>query len=147
MIRYALCCHDCEAEFEAWFASSAAWDDQSSRGLVTCPACDSTHVTKQIMAPAVAGTKRGGAPKSMEEAARAVLAKARDHVAKTFDYVGDDFASEARAMHYGDIDERPIWGKATLQEAKSLKDEGVPASPLPEPLAPETPPTPKDKIN
>ena len=143
MIRYALACGACAHEFEAWFASSSAYDDQSERGLVTCPSCGAADVSKQIMAPSVAGTKKT----TPEEAFKAFAAKARKHVADTHDYVGEDFADEARAMHYGDTDTRPIWGKSTPKQAKELAEEGVPALPLPEPFAPPEPKPDKDELN
>ncbi|GAA0616334.1 DUF1178 family protein [Brevundimonas kwangchunensis] len=134
MIRYALICqHD--HGFEAWFGSSADYDDQSARGLVECPVCASTSVTKQIMAPSVAGTKKT-APASdvaakmqtmMMEAAREV----RAHVEQNFDYVGDAFAREARDIHEGRSEKREIYGEATPAEVRKLKDDGVPCAPLP----------------
>ncbi len=134
MIRYALICeHD--HGFEAWFGSSSDYDDQSARGLVECPVCASTAVTKQIMAPSVAGTKKT-APAAdvaakmqtmMMEAAREV----RAHVEQNFDYVGDAFAREARDIHEGRSEKREIYGEATADEVKKLKDDGVPCAPLP----------------
>ncbi|MEM1106479.1 MAG: DUF1178 family protein [Pseudomonadota bacterium] len=146
MIKYALSCGDCAAEFDAWFASSSAYDDQKAKGLVQCAACSSTQVSKQIMAPAVSGTKRPKAD-SPEAAARQFFAKARAHVASTFDYVGDRFADEARAIHYGEAKERPIWGATTPGEAKALQDEGVPSAPLPKPMVPDIPPKADEPVN
>jgi len=146
MIRYALACSDCEAEFEAWFASSGAFDEQKARGLVHCAVCNSSSVSKQIMAPAVAGTKKV-AENSPEDMVRSFVEKARAHVANNFDFVGDRFADEARAMYYGEIEDRPIWGATTPDEALALEDEGVPAAPLPKPFVPETPPKDDDTLN
>ncbi|WP_298123056.1 DUF1178 family protein [Brevundimonas sp.] len=132
MIRYALHCDDGH-EFEAWFGASTDWDDQSARGLVECPACGSRQVSKQIMAPAVAGTKRRSAPdpgairSMMMQAAREV----RSHVEANFDYVGDAFAREARDIHEGRSEKREIYGEATAAEVRALKDDGVPCAPLP----------------
>jgi len=133
MIRYALHC-DLAHEFEAWFGSSADYDDQSARGLVQCPVCGSTSVRKQIMAPAVAGTKKSAASDlaaqmqtMMMQAAREV----RSHVEQNFDYVGDAFAKEARAIHEGRSEKREIYGEATPAEVKRLRDDGVPCAPLP----------------
>lgn len=139
MIRYALACGDCEHEFEAWFASSDAFDRQAKRKLVACPDCDGRNVAKQIMAPAVKTTKgKAGAP-DPEKAFAEFAAKARAHVAENFDYVGDGFAEEARAMYYGETDDRPIWGETTAEEREALKEEGVAALPLPAPFAPKPP--------
>ncbi len=137
MIRYALHC-DHGHEFETWFGTSTDWDDQSARGLVECPACGSRQVSKQIMAPAVAGTKRRSAPdpgairSMMMQAAREV----RSHVEANFDYVGDAFAREARDIHEGRSEKREIYGEATAAEVRALKDDGVPCAPLP-PLPPD----------
>ncbi len=133
MIRYALKC-DHDHPFEAWFGSSDAYDDQAERGLVECPFCASSAVSKQIMAPAVAGTKkRNPAPDlakvqtMMMQAAREV----RSHVEKNFDYVGDTFAREARAIHDGETEKREIYGEATAAEVRALKEDGVPCAALP----------------
>ncbi|MDQ8029077.1 MAG: DUF1178 family protein [Brevundimonas sp.] len=134
MIRYALSC-DQGHGFEAWFGGSADYDDQAARGLVECPVCGSNAVSKQIMAPLVAGTKKStpspdAAAKMrtmMMEAAREV----RSHVEQNFDYVGDAFAREARDIHEGRSEKREIYGEATPADVKKLRDDGVPVAPLP----------------
>jgi hypothetical protein len=143
MIRYALLCSDCDHDFEAWFASSAAYDEQSSRGLVSCALCGSEHVAKQIMAPSVRTSERRAAKPDEAAVAREFLKKARDHVARNFDYVGESFADEARSMYYGETDSRPIWGETTAEESEALREEGVPAAPLPRALTPVLPKTDK----
>jgi hypothetical protein len=149
MIRYALACEDCEAAFEAWFASSEAYDKQSGRKLVACPDCDSRQVTKQIMAPSVRTSKRAAAPEwDAEAAAKEFARRARAHVQENFDYVGADFAEEARAMYYGETGDRPIWGETTPEEREALQEEGVPALPLPAPFAPKPPKRkPRQSVN
>ena len=133
MIRYALSC-DAGHPFEAWFGSSADYDDQAKRGLVECPFCASRQVTKQIMAPAVAGTKQNGSPDvapQMRSMMMEAMGKVRAHVEQNFDYVGDAFAREARDIHEGRSEKREIYGEATPAEVKKLKDDGVPCAPLP----------------
>ena len=154
MIRYALHC-DRNHEFESWFQSSSAYESQVKRKLVTCPICGSAKVDKAIMAPRIVGKKgRGRAapppepttatatpeaapsgPTSLmmaqERELRAKLKELRDHIVKNADNVGERFANEARAMHYGDKEHRPIYGEASPDEAKSLIDEGIEVSPLP----------------
>ncbi|MBJ7404779.1 MAG: DUF1178 family protein [Bradyrhizobium sp.] len=153
MIRYALRC-DRNHEFESWFQSSSAYDSQVKRKLVTCPICGSAKVEKAIMAPRIVGKKgRGRAapppepvaaaapdaapsgPTSLlmaqERELRAKLKELRDHIVKNADNVGERFANEARAMHYGDKEHRPIYGEASPEEAKSLIEEGIEVSPLP----------------
>ncbi len=138
MIRYALSCLDCDTGFEAWFASSDGYDKQAASGLVSCPHCGGTRVEKQIMAPSVSGTKRKSEPDPQRVFGK-LAAAARQHVAENFDYVGGGFATEARAMHYGEADHKPIWGETTAQERADLKDEGVPAEPLPPAFTPAKP--------
>lgn len=135
MIKYALRC-DRTHEFEGWFGSSADYDDQAARGLVECPVCGSTGVSKQIMAPAVAGTKaqRSAAPAvdpKMREMMMTAMGEVRRHVEENFDYVGDAFAKEARAIHEGKSEERGIYGEASPAEVKALVEDGVKVAPLP----------------
>jgi hypothetical protein len=139
MIRYALACGDCEHEFEAWFASSEAFDRQAKRRMVACPECDGRKVSKQIMAPAVKTTKGRTETPDPEKILAEFAARARQHVAENFDYVGSDFAEEARAIYYGEAGDRPIWGETTPEEREALREEGVPALPLPAPFAPKPP--------
>ena len=142
MIRYSLACVG-EHEFEAWFSDSKAYDLQRKRKLVECPACGSTEVHKQIMAPTVRSSDRAV---PAEVAAAKVAAEIRQHIETTHDYVGDKFADEARSMYYGETAHRPVWGEVTPEVAQELVEEGVPALPLPKPFAPE-PPRRRTKLN
>lgn len=134
MIRYALTCDHAHG-FEAWFASSSDYDDQAARGLVECPFCGSRQVDKQIMAPAVAGTRKGAPDGEAAAKMQAMMSQAvrqvRAHVEANFDYVGDAFAREARDIHEGRSEKREIYGEATPADVKKLKDDGVPVAPLP----------------
>ena len=133
MIRYALAC-DHGHEFEGWFASSSDYDDQQGRALVECPTCGSHHVRKQIMAPAVAGTKRTlreTPPAKVQAMMMEAASRIRRHVEENFDDVGDAFASEARAIHEGRSEDRGIYGQATPAEVRDLIEDGVPVAPLP----------------
>jgi hypothetical protein len=151
MIRYNLRCEKGHA-FESWFQSSGAYDSQVKRKLVSCPNCGSAKVEKAIMAPRIVGKSKNRpeaeapqastpdtssevtAPLMMapqEAELRAKLKELRDHVTKNADNVGESFPTEARKMHYGDIEHRPIYGEATPDEARSLIDEGIEVTPLP----------------
>ena len=141
MIRYDLKCANGD-EFEAWFGSIADYDSQAEKGLIACPFCGDKHIEKAPMAPAVQ-TSRAKEARSERAVAMAMAAKVREHVEKNFDYVGDNFADEARKMHAGETDERAIWGEATPEQAQELAEEGVPVAPLPPALAP----TPPKKLN
>jgi len=138
MIRYALVC-DSGHSFEGWFGASADFDDQASRGLLSCPVCGSPGVRKQIMAPAVSGTRKqdsGGLPANAQAMMMEALGRVRRHVEDNFDYVGDSFAAEARLIHEGKSEERGIYGEASSTEVKALVADGVPVAPLP-PAAPK----------
>lgn len=150
MIVFDLHCGDGH-RFEGWFASSSDFEDQRARGLLSCPTCGGAEVSKAPMAPAVPakGNARqevlpSEAPQQLANTplspkvkkAIAALAKAQAEALKNSTWVGDKFADETRKMHYGERDEAPIHGQATLSEAKALIDEGVPVAPLPFPVAP-----------
>jgi hypothetical protein len=152
VIRYALCC-DKGHDFESWFQSSAAYDKQAKRGLVSCPLCGSVKVEKAIMAPRLARTDKSApitapveksapapapeptTPVAMispqEREFRAKLKELRDHLTANADNVGKKFPEEARKMHYGETEHRSIYGEASPQDAKELHDEGIEFHPLP----------------
>jgi hypothetical protein len=151
MIRYNLRCEKGHS-FESWFQSSAAYESQEKRKLVSCPACGSVKVERAIMAPQIVSKKgreaavpapagapttettaQGSTPLLMaqELELRAKIKELRDHIVENADNVGERFPNEARKMHYGDIEHRPIYGEASPEEARSLIDEGVEVSPLP----------------
>jgi hypothetical protein len=134
MIKYALVCEHGH-EFEGWFGSSADYDDQEDRKLVTCPLCTSATIRKQIMAPSLSGTKAQKSdplPSSEQrQAMREVMSQLRSHVEANFDYVGDSFASEARAIHEGTSEQREIFGEAAPSEVRALVADGINVLPLP----------------
>jgi hypothetical protein len=157
MILYTLACENGHT-FESWFASSAAYDKQVKRSLVTCPVCNSAKVEKAIMAPRLSGTQKRGAaavpapapapepsspaaapatpaPVAMmspqEHELRKKLKEIREHLTKNADYVGQKFPEEARKMHYGEIEHRSIYGEASPEQAKELHEEGIEFHALP----------------
>ena len=135
MIRYDLAC-DKEHIFDSWFRDSAAFDAQSKAGEIACPVCGSTKVTKQLMTPGVpAKSNRKAAPPAITDAkskaVREAMRKLRQHVESTSDYVGADFPEEARRIYYKETEERGIYGEASLEDAKSLHEEGIEVVPLP----------------
>lgn len=131
MIRYALTCAN-RHDFESWFASAEAFDALAGAGHLSCPDCGSAEVKKALMAPGVSTRKEGPpdlrAPATDRERA---LAELRRKVEENADYVGLNFATEARAIHEGDAPARSIWGEAALEDAKALLEDGVPVAPLP----------------
>jgi hypothetical protein len=135
MILYTLRCEN-DHEFEAWFASSAAYDRAAKAGQNTCPVCGSGEVGKAIMAPAVSGTRKRdtvslAAPDLRNQAMRDALKEFRRKVTENADYVGDKFAEEARKIHFNETEARGIYGEATAEEARDLVEEGISFQPLP----------------
>ncbi len=139
MILYNLCC-SADHVFEAWFRDSAAYDEQAAAGEVLCPVCGNASVAKAPMAPRIA---RGGgeiveqgdqsgpnsAPRTYTNTQatemRRMLTELRSHVEENSDFVGDNFAEEARKIHYGETKERNIYGEATEGQAEELTEEGI----------------------
>jgi hypothetical protein len=158
MIHYDLRCGEGHT-FDSWFRSSAAFDQQAAAGLLDCPFCASTNVSRAIMAPrlnrgaaeprreqavavdtqeetkAVSGPAgaqvAASLPPAMPDEVRAVLQRLRTEVEQRCDYVGGRFAEEARAMHYGEQPRRSIYGETTPQDAESLAEEGIEVARIP----------------
>lgn len=141
MIRYDLIC-DKGHEFDGWFSNSEAFEKQAKRGLVECTVCGSSRIEKQLMAPRV-GTKSNRKPEAATQRMATgpadprlqqmmtVMREMRRHVEQTAENVGDRFADEARKIHYGETEERGIYGNATADEARALIEEGIEVHPLP----------------
>ncbi|MFO1174323.1 MAG: DUF1178 family protein [Paracoccaceae bacterium] len=138
MIHYALTC-DKDHAFESWFQSAEAFDRLQAAGHIGCAVCGSVRVGKSLMAPAVRPARATGGdtaapvgplstPRSAVEEALAAL---RRQVEENSEYVGPDFAAEARAIHDGDAPARAIYGEAHRDEARRLVEDGVPVAPLP----------------
>ncbi|HCL61749.1 MAG TPA: DUF1178 domain-containing protein [Rhizobiales bacterium] len=133
MIRYALTC-DKGHGFEAWFGSGSDYDVQVEAGAVACPACGSAGVSKAPMAPAVRRSRAEPAEapaRSERRQTYALLKDLRAHLKANAEHVGPAFPEEARKMHYGEAEARSIYGEASVEEAEALRDEGIPAVPLP----------------
>jgi hypothetical protein len=130
LIVYSLQCANSHA-FEGWFGSSAAFDEQAASGKLVCPMCNSRKVEKAPMAPAISGTKKSTLTADEIKKMRQFMSGMRKQIKDNADYVGKDFPEEARKIHYGETEERHIYGEATLKEAKDLIEEGVDVAPLP----------------
>jgi len=126
--------------FESWFASSDDYEDQRTRGLLCCPLCGDTSIGKALMAPHVPakGSGRNDTPPAPAaiKAALAALAAAQNKALENSAWVGREFATQARAMHEGEIEQAPIHGQASITEARALIEDGVPVAPLPLPVVP-----------
>jgi len=140
VITYNLACAKGH-EFEGWFANSAAYDAQEAQNILACPICGDAHVKKAIMAPAVRNSvtkakgKSGVAPAEANAAdsqkLRQFMAGYRKFVEENADYVGPKFPEEARKIHYGEAEERHIYGESTIGEARELIEEGIAIAPVP----------------
>ena len=116
--------------FETWFSSSSEYGKQLRKKLIHCPSCDSSSVTKSLMAPSVSkksNTKVSKQKKTMINN----IKKYKKIIEKNFDYVGDNFTEEAKKIKYGEIEERPIYGEANLEQTKELIEEEIAFTPLP----------------
>ncbi|WP_306250087.1 DUF1178 family protein [Parvularcula sp. IMCC14364] len=143
MIKYQLKCPDTH-EFEGWFRNSQDFEDQAGQSLLECPVCGSSQISKALMAPALARTSAIATSSDKEEKIAAykrdlndAARKAKTYIEKNFDDVGKRFPEEARKIHYGETEQRSIYGEATPTEVKELVEEGVEIAPVPQP-EPET---------
>jgi hypothetical protein len=135
VIVYSLNCPKGHA-FEGWFKDSAAYDAQASDGKLVCPVCDSHKIEKAPMAPSLPSAvgERKNAPAAASDELRKMrrfMTGLRKYVEDNADYVGPRFPEEARKIHYGEIEERHIYGEASPEEARELIEEGVDVAPLP----------------
>jgi hypothetical protein len=136
MIIFDLKCAPQGHVFEAWFGSNEDYEAQALRGLVACPICGSAEVEKAPMAPSLGakGNRQDGPPPAAVKAMMAEMATAQRKMLETSEHVGDRFPDEARAIHLGESEARAIHGRASPADADSLRDEGIPISPLPFPV-------------
>ncbi|MEO7365655.1 MAG: DUF1178 family protein [Sphingomicrobium sp.] len=133
MIVFDLHCLQSGDRFEAWFRSNADYERQLEQGLLRCPICQSSQIAKAPMAPRL--------PRRTEDQPGMVIAIARlasrqAQLLRNSTWVGDEFADTARAMHLGEIDAAPVHGEATISQAQSLIEDGVPIASLPLPVLP-----------
>ncbi|CCG41735.1 DUF1178 family protein [Magnetospirillum molischianum] len=133
MILFELRCA-LQHHFEAWFRDGAAYEAQSAEGAIACPVCGDKDVSKAPMAPRLVQSRGDSPPPDFDRVAgdvRRALLEIKKQVQQNCDYVGDRFPEEARRIHYGESDVRPIYGEATHDEARDLHEEGVAVHPLP----------------
>lgn len=146
MIHYQLQCSQ-DHGFDGWFASGDSFNKQAKRGLLECPICGDAKVVRALMAPAVPKKGRTArpaptpapepsqqvavAPERLPDHVRAQLQRMRAEVEKHCDYVGADFAGEARRIHNGESEARGIYGETTPDEAEALADDGIEVARIP----------------
>ncbi len=120
--------------FDSWFTSSAAFEGLTQAGHLACPICGDGQIEKALMAPAISSTDGEKPQKSLAKPhseVEAAMAQMRRTVEENSDYVGMNFAAEARKIHLGEAEARAIYGEAKLDDAKALLEDGIPVAPLP----------------
>lgn len=134
MIRYNLKCGAGHG-FESWFKNAEGFAALQSAGQVSCPVCGSPEVEKELMAPTVRPSRKAAAAKPDLSAPASELeeklAALKKQIEENSEYVGMNFAAEARKIHAGEAPERPIHGEAKPDEARAMIEEGLPVAPLP----------------
>ena len=140
MIRYDLVCSEGH-EFDGWFSDSASYDKQAKRGLVACTHCGTVKIQKQIMAPGIASKSNKKSDNAVrmtagpvDPRAQAMMQMMRDyrkHVEANAENVGNNFAEEARKIHYKETEERGIYGQTSASDAAALIEEGIEIHPIP----------------
>ena len=130
MIVFNLICSNCEYEFEGWFDSSSAFESQKKRKLINCPNCESSKIKKTLVAPNV-GKKSNSKKTTNKKTIASNINKIKKIVEENFDYVGEKFTEEAKKIKYGETEDRPIYGEATIEQTKELIDEDISITPLP----------------
>ena len=130
MIVFDLNCKKCDSSFEAWFRDSNEFKKQKEKKLILCPSCNSSSVNKSLMAPNL--SKKDNAKKTrIKKAMINDINKYKKVIEKNFDYVGENFTEEAKKIKYGETEDRPIYGEATIEQTKELMEEEIPVVPLP----------------
>ena len=130
MIVFNLVCSECEYLFEGWFDDTKSFNNQKKRKLINCPNCESSNISKTLVAPNVS-KKSNSKPTKYKKTLASNINKIRKIVEKNFDYVGDNFFEEAKKIKYGETKDRPIYGEATVEETKELIEEDINITPLP----------------
>jgi len=137
VIAYNLVCAKGH-EFEGWFQNSGAYEEQEAGGALVCAVCGDSHIRKAIMAPSIRKSAAGdpapaGAnhPPADPQKVRQFMAGYRKFIQENADYVGQRFPEEARKIHYGETEERHIYGESSLAEARELVEEGIEIAPVP----------------
>ena len=135
MIKYRLICKDCETTFDSWFSSSKEYERLKKKDFLTCHICNSLSIEKTLMSPSVLMTKSDSKTttqiKKYKETKETIL-RYQEFIKKNFDYVGKNFAYEARSVHYKNKKiSKGIYGTATNEDLKELKEEGIEAELIP----------------
>ena len=130
MIIFNLECKLCSVKFEGWFEDTAEFEKQKKQKIINCPSCNSSSITKALMTPNVS-KKSNSKDKKIKKTIATNISKYKKIIEKNFDYVGDNFTEEAKKIKYGETEERPIYGEASIEQTKELAEEDIAVVPLP----------------
>mgnify|MGYP001376504205 FL=1 len=135
MIKYSLHCKSCDNSFESWFANSKEYEKLKRKNFLNCYNCNSPEVEKSLMAPSLISKKSEGLKEKDQKKynnIRKTISEYQKFIKNNFEYVGKNFAYEARSIHYNTKQkQKGIYGSASKQELKELKDEGIDAQMIP----------------
>ena len=132
MIKYNLTCSDCKTIFNSWFSGSEEFERLRKRKLVTCIDCDSANVKKSIMAPNISNSKKTkNEAYKFRKGLKKKIFKYQKFINQNFKYVGDNFAQEARSIHYDKKKTKGIYGRVTAEEFDELNEEGIETTTIP----------------
>ena len=131
MIVFNLICKICHIEFEGWFENTKEFDRQKRKKIINCPSCNSSSIRKSLMMPNVTNKSNSKKDEKIKKSMINKISKYKKIVEENFEYVGDKFTEEAKKMKYGEKEERPIYGEATIEQTKELEEEDISVFPLP----------------
>ena len=131
MIVFNLICKICSVEFEGWFENTKEFNNQKRKKIINCPSCNSASITKSLAAPNLPTKNNSKKNIQLKKAVSNNIKKYKKIIEKNFEYVGDQFTEEAKKMKYGEKEERPIYGEATIEQTKELAEEEISVVPLP----------------
>ena len=131
MIVFNLICKSCNYEFEGWFDNSSEFTKQKRKNMINCPLCNNSSIKKNLMAPNISKKSNSKVASNHKKTVINKINKYKKIIEKNYDYVGENFTNEAKKMKYGEIDERPIYGEANIEQTKELVEEEINVVPLP----------------
>tara|TARA_B100000401_G_C52739366_1_gene687499 strand:+ start:58 stop:486 length:429 start_codon:yes stop_codon:yes gene_type:complete len=135
MIKYRLYCKSCANNFDSWFATSKEFEKLKNKKLLSCPKCNSIKIKKSLMAPSIINKKNSNILNQKKHIEiKNKLKEYKKFIEKNFEYVGDNFAYEARSVHYSNKKNKKrkgIYGKASIKEVKELAEEGIESEIIP----------------
>tara|TARA_Y100001935_G_scaffold102092_1_gene84811 strand:- start:77 stop:493 length:417 start_codon:yes stop_codon:yes gene_type:complete len=131
MIKYKLLCKECNLSFDSWFASSDEYEKLKKKKILNCHNCDSTKVEKTLMAPKLMLENSHKKDPKFNKVHKKIK-EYQKFIKKNFNFVGENFAYEARSIHYNNKkNNKGIYGTASIEEIKELKDEGIDTEMIP----------------